>query len=285
MENKNNDKNFIEQYFYNETKGFKIAKLELVDQKASYFDTVDCYLIETTLGYRFYVFKGNITYTNLYPVREGETLEEVYYKHIGFIAEFTSEITSKNFILDFSKDFYIFPILDRKLAKLYEQITLDKDSSQLMGIANQIRDCYLDLSSYLMDKNKTKNTQFKQDNFKDNFCEFLNLIIPGKKSETRRNTFNGIAKKGWDYNSELVHKDSITIFDIMTSFNILSLIISITSNLLTGNDMPFNKIKCPKCGGEDHKIQKDENSSNYLYNCEFCGNVFEVDLCEIIKNI
>lgn len=108
----------------------------------------------------------------------------------------TSKTVLKNSILDFSKDFCVFPIIDRKMNKICEQITLDKDSMQLKGIANQLRDCYLDLTSYLINKNKAKNPDFKQDNFKDNFSEFLNLIIPGHNSVKRRNTFNAIATKG-----------------------------------------------------------------------------------------
>jgi len=276
---------FIKQYFYGETKDFEISNIFFVEQKTSYFDNVNCYLIETKQNVNFYVFTGDVTYTNLYPIKANESLDEVYYKHIGFVAELTSKTVSKNFILDFSKDFCVFPIIDRKMNKICEQITLDKDSMQLKGIANQLRDCYLDLTSYLINKNKTKNPDFKQDNFKDNFSEFLNLIIPGHNSVKRRNTFNAIATKGWDYNSELVHKDSITVFDVMTSLNILTLIVSITSNLLTGNNMPFNRIKCPQCGCESYKMKMDENSNKYLHVCDFCGEIYEVRLIDIVKTI
>lgn len=81
------------------------------------------------------------------------------------------------------------------------------------------------------------------------------MIMPGKKSETRRNVINGIAPKGWILNSELVHKDSVTLFDICISYNILRLIFSAPSNLLVGDNMPFNKIKCPNCQSEHYSMR------------------------------
>lgn len=112
---------------------------------------------------------------NIYPIREGESFVECYYKHIGFIAEYSSQV---------------------------------------------IRDCYLNLTYYLMNKIRTQNPNFKNDNFTDNLEEFLRILLPEKQSETRRNVINSIAQKGWKLNSELIHKDSTTVFDVLISFNI-----------------------------------------------------------------
>ena len=49
----------IESYFYNETKGLEISKITLIETKAAYLWTMDCYLIETVQGPRFYVFDGD----------------------------------------------------------------------------------------------------------------------------------------------------------------------------------------------------------------------------------
>ena len=213
-ENMENEIEFIKQYFYGETKILKFQIYFLQRKKTSYFDNVNCYLTETKQNVNFYVFSGDVTYTNLYPIKANESLDEVYYKHIGVVAELTSKTVS---IVDFPN--------------------------------------------------------------------FLNSIIPGHNSVKRRNTFNAIATKGWDYNSELVYKDSITVFDVMTSLNILTLIVSIISNLLTGNNMPFNRIKCPQCGCESYKMKMDENSKKYLHVCDFCGKIYGVKLIDIVKTI
>ena len=86
-------------------------------------------------------------------------------------------------------------------------------------------------------------------------------------------------------NAELVHKDSVTVFDIMVSFNILKLVVSSISNIIVGNNMPFNKIKCPRCKGEKHIMQQDSESKDYQYICEDCGCKFAVSLDEIIKKL
>ena len=49
--------------------------------------------------------------------------------------------------------------------------------------------------------------------------------------------------------------------------------------------MPFNKVKCPKCLGEKHTLQQDENNPNFKYVCDSCGHVFEVSIDEIIKKL
>lgn len=280
-----NEEKMVEAYFYNETQDFVIKELRLEETKYSYFDTIRCYYILTNEKIGFYIFVGDTTLMNIYPIREGEALDECYYKHIGFIAEYSSQVISRNFILNFIKDFSIFPILDRRLGEIEREISLDKNANQLCGIANQIRDCYLNLTDYLMNKLRTQNPSFKNDNFTDNLEEFLRMLLPGKQSETRRNVINSIAQKGWKLNSELVHKDSATVFDVLISFNICQLTISTISNLIVGNNMPFNKIKCPVCKSEKTIMQKGEDQKEYRYICQYCQNSFSVSLNEIIKEI
>lgn len=222
---------------------------------------------------------------NIYPIREGEALDECYYKHVGFMAEYSSQVISRNFIFNFIMDFSIFPILDRRLGEIEREITLDKNANQLCGIANQIRDCYLNLTGYLMNKLRTQNPNFKNDNFTDNLEEFLRILLPGKQSETRRNVINSIEQKGWKLNSELIHKDSTTVFDVLISFNICKLTISTISNLIVGNNMPFNKIKCPICKSEETIMQKVDDQKEYRYICQYCQNSFNDSLNEIIKEI
>lgn len=194
-------------------------------------------------------------------------------------------LLNSNFLLNFIKDTSVFPILDRRLKEIVAEITLDKNASQLSGVANQIRDCYLTLTDYLMNKNRTHNQQFKNDNFTDNLSEFLTYVLPGAQSETRRNVINGIAQKGWKLNLEYVHKDSVTVFDIMISFNILQLVVSTLSNVIVGNNMPFNRIKCPRCKGEKHSLKQCIDKSCYVYECDSCGYGFEVSLEDIIKEL
>lgn len=273
----------IRVYFYNETEDFEIASMELVETKYSYFDTVDCYHISTVQGVDFYVFTGDTTMTNLYPVRNDQTLDELYYMHVGFIAEYSSMAIRRNFILDFIKDTSVFPILDRRMSEISEELVPGKNASQLSGLANQIRDCYITLTDYLMNKLRTNNPEFKNDNFKDNLEEFLKIVLPGKQSEVRRNTINTIAQKGWKLNSELVHKDSVTVFDLLISFNILQLVVSSVSNVVVGNNMPLNKIKCPRCKGENHILQQNSEHADYEYVCESCGCIFEVSIDKLIK--
>lgn len=86
-------------------------------------------------------------------------------------------------------------------------------------------------------------------------------------------------------NAELVHKDSLTVFDILISFNILQFVVSTVSNIIVGNNMPFNKIKCPRCKGEKHTLKQNSDTYNFLYVCESCDTEFEVSLDEIIKEI
>lgn len=273
----------VKDYFYCETQDLEISDISLVETKASYFDTIDCYKVNTAQGVDFYIFVGSTTLTNLYPARPGETLDECYYKHVGFMAEYSSYALQKSFILNFIKDTSVFPILDRRMNEINEDISLDKNASQLSGLANQIRDCYITLTDYLMNKVRTHNPDFKNDNFKDNLSEFLGIVLPGKQSETQRNVINSIAQKGWKMNSELVHKDSVTVFDILISFNILQLVVSSLSNIIVGNNMPFNKIKCPRCKGENHSLQQSSDSADYSYICDDCGFVFDVSLDDIIK--
>ena len=275
----------VEDYFYSETKDMEISEIVLIETKHSYFDTIKCFRVTTTQKITFYVFCGDTTITNIYPVRQGETLDECYYMHVGFIAEYDSNALNQNFILDFIKDTTVFPVLNRRMEEISEEITLSKNASQLSGLANQIRDCYIVLTDYLMNKVRSHNPEFKNDNFKDNLSEFLTIILPGKQSETRRNVINSIARKGWNMNVELVHKDSVTVFDILISFNILQLVVSILSNIVVGNNMPFNKIKCPHCKGEKYTFQQNSETQNYKCICESCGFIFEVSLDEIIKKI
>lgn len=275
----------ILEYFYCETDGFVAIEVALVETKASYLWQMNCYMINTEQGVSFYIFDGDMLPVNIYPVKEGETLDECYYKHIGFMTELCSKTINNNFILNFIEDYSMFPILDRRINEIENDITLDKNANQLSGIANQIRDCYLNLTDYLMNKMRTSNIEFKNDNFTSNLEEFLKLIIPGKQSETRRNTINGIAQKGWKLNSELVHKDSITVFDILISINILRLLVSTVSNLIVGNNMPFNKVKCPHCQSEKHTMEKNSIQKDYEYVCEDCGTKFNVSIEEIIKKM
>lgn len=272
-------------YFENETDGFKVKNITLVETKASYLWQIKCYLIETEQGTDFYVFDGDTLPVNLYPITNGLTLDACYYMHIGLMTELCSRTTANNFILDFLRDFSIFPVLDRRLSEIEKDITLNKNANQLSGIANQIRDCYLCLTDYLMNRVRTHNPGFKNDNFTDNLGEFLKLIIPGSRSETRRNTINGIAQKGWKLNAELIHKDSVTVFDIMISFNTLRLIISIINNLIVGNNMPFNKVKCPNCQSEENTMVKNSDRKEYEYVCKDCKTHFFVNLDEIVKQI
>lgn len=270
-----------EKYFYTETVGMKISKIDLIEIKSTYFDTIKCFRIITDDEYTFYIFSGEATLTNIYPARK----DECYYKHVGFIAEYASNALNQNFLLNFIKDTTVFPILDRQMKEIESEITLKKNASQLSGLANQIRDCYITLTDYLMNKVRSRNNDFKNDNFKDNLAEFLTYVLPGSQSETRRNVINTIAQKGWKMNAELVHKDSVTVFDIMVSFNILQLVVSSISNIIVGNNMPFNKIKCPRCKGEKHIMQQDSESKDYQYICEDCGCKFAVSLDEIIKKL
>lgn len=229
-------------------------KIKLVERKNSYLFLINCYYITTDEYFDFYIFHSDTIPTNIHPIRNGETLGECYYKHIGLMTELCSRSISNNFIVEFINKNSIFPILERKMKDIDKEITPSKNATQLKGTANQIRDCYLDLTDYLMNKYRTENPEFKNDNFKENYQEFLQKIMPGKQSEIRRNAINGIAQKGWKLNSELIHKDSVTLFDICISFNILQLIISTTSNLIVGDNMPFNKIKCPNCQSENFSM-------------------------------
>lgn len=273
------------EYFYMETTQTEISEITLVETKDSYFDNINCFRVVTTDKQIFYIFNGATTLTNIYLARPNESLDECYYKHVGFIAEYASQTIGQNFILNFIKDTSVFPILDRRMQEICEDITLEKNASQLSGLANQIRECYIILTDYLMNKCRSHNPEFKNDNFKDNLSEFLAYILPGKESETRRNVLNTIAQKGWKLNSELVHKDSLTVFDILISFNILQLVVSTVSNIIVGNNMPFNKIKCPVCKSENVVLQQNSESLDYKYICKVCGHVFDVSLNQMIKKI
>lgn len=273
----------VREYFYAETRDIEIKTIELVETKCSYFDTIDCYHVSTIQDIDFYIFTGDATLTNLYPVRAGQTLNECYYMHVGFIAEYSSTATNRNFILDFIKNTSVFPILDRRMQEIADELTPERNASQLSGLANQIRDCYITLTDYLMNKLRTRNPEFKNDNFKDNLEEFLKIVLPGNQSETRRNTINTIAQKGWKLNSELIHKDSVTVFDLLISFNVLQLVISCVSNVITGYNIPLNKIKCPRCKGENHILQQNSDNANFEYVCESCGCTFYIPFDNLIK--
>lgn len=275
---------FIREYFENETDDFHIKDITLACTKNSYLFSIKCYYITTEEGIDFYVFYSDTIPTNLYPIRDGETLDECYYKHIGLMTELCSNNISNNFILEFLNNNSIFPIIERKLTGIAKEINPSKNSTQLKGIANQIRDCYLDLTDYLMNKSRTQNLNFKNDNFKGNYQEFLQMIMPGKQSETRRNVINGIAQKGWIINSELVHKDSVTLFDICISYNILRLIVSTTSNLLVGDNMPFNKIKCPNCQSEHYSMRQDNSREEFVFVCKDCKTKFLSRMEEILRD-
>ncbi len=274
----------IKSYFENETDGFVLTKIQFIEEKNSYLFATKCYLIETDKKFNFYLFDSDTIPINLYPVCDNLSLEMHYYMHIGLMSELISRSVSNNFILSFIDTHSIFQILDRRLYEIESEIKLEQNANQLSGIANQIRDCYVTLSNYLMNRIRTNNTNFKHDAFIANLEEFLKLILPGTSSETRRNTINGVAQKGWKLNSELIHKDSITIFDIMISLNILKLIISIINNLITGNDMPFNKVKCPKCESEDYTILKNSTTVEYNCICELCKTNYYFSLDDVIKS-
>lgn len=274
----------IKKYFYSETDGFHIKDVKLVDTKNSYLFSIKCYLIQTNENTEFYIFYSDTLPMNLYPINEGSTLDEIYYLHIGLMTELCSQTVSKNFILEFLNNYSIFPIIERKLFEIKKEISPNKNSTQLKGLANQIRDCYLDLTDYLMNKSRTKNPSFKNDNFTDNFQEFLTQILPGNQSSTRRNVLNTIAQKGWKLNSELVHKESVTLFDICISFNILQLIVSNISNIIVGENMPFNKIKCPNCMSENFSLRQDSNKKEFIYVCRDCKTKYTVELDEILRD-
>ena len=274
----------IKNYFYTETKGFEIADIILEDTKSSYLDTIYCYLIKTNKDVDFYIFEGLQTFMNIYPKKD-LSLQECYYIHLGFIAEYTSQIIHNNFIINFIKDYSIFPILDRKLKEVVKDIKLNKSVDELSGIANQIRNCYLNLTDYLLNKNLSHNPEFKKDNFVDNIFEFINFVIPGKKYQRLRSFINALSKKGWEYNSNLIHKDSISVFDIMTSHNILNLLISTISNIIVGNEMPFNKIKCPNCESEKFKMKKIDNETSLQYICKDCKTIYNISIDDIVKKI
>lgn len=242
-------------------------------------------MIETKQNTNFYVFVGDTLPTNLYPVKKSETLNELYYMHVGLMTELCSNSVSNNFIKHFLGDYYIFPILDRRLNEIKEEISLDKNSNQLSVIANQIRDCYLTLTDYLMNKVRTSNPEYKNANFTANLEEFLKLIIPGNQSETRHNIINGITQKGWKFNSELVHKETITVFDLLTSLNIIQLVTSTISNLLVGNNMLFNKIKCPNCQSEKYSLSKNSSQKELDCICEVFQTHYSVSLENIIMEI
>lgn len=274
----------VKEYFLGETKDFIINDIKLETTKASYVFNTNCYRITTDKGIQFYVFCSDELPWNLYPILNDESLDEYYYKHIGLMIEKFSSAVANNFLLEFIYNNKIFPIIERKILQIEKEIDLSKEAYQLKGLANQIRDCYVDLSSYLMNRKRTENVEFKQDNFKGNYQEFLKRIIPGKESETRRNTINGIADKGWTLISELVHKDSVTVFDLMVALNTFKLVVSITSILITGEQMPFNKIKCPNCKSEKYTMRTDEDRKEYVYVCTDCNTRYTMNLEEIVKD-
>ena len=92
------------------------------------------------------------------------------------MAVYCSDLLNNNFILNFIGKFSLFPIIDRRLDEIMKEIKPGKNSNQLSAVANQIRDCYLYLTDYLINKNISQSTDFKQDNFTDNISEFLSLI-------------------------------------------------------------------------------------------------------------
>lgn len=273
----------IKDYFYCETKDLLITNIELLETKHSYFDRIRCYMVRTRQDMDFYIFEGDSTPMNIYP-KKNDNVDECYYKHVGFMAEYTSKKLQDNFLLNFIKGHSIFPILDRKISEIEKNIDLGKSVDELSGVANQIRNCYLNLTDYLLNKNLSQNLDFKKDNFIDNISEFIGYMLDGKSSERRRSMINSIAQKGWEFNNNLIHKESITIFDLMCSVNILKLLISIINNVIVGNDMPFNKIKCPICESEKFKMKKLTHETCYTYICCDCGTNFNVKLNEIIKN-
>ena len=57
------------------------------------------------------------------------------------------------------------------------------------------------------------------------------------------------------------------------------------SNLIVGNNMPFNKVKCPHCQSEKHTMEKNAIQKEYEYVCVDCGTKFNVSLEEIIKKM
>ena len=280
------DKNEIEEYFYNETKDFEISEISLVEKRHTYLWTVNCYLIKTKQGHDFYIFDGDTLPTNIYPVYSNLTLDVQYRMHIGCVYELCSRSIEKNFIIDFIGKHCIFPILDRRLYEIGKDIMIGgNNASQLQGIANQIRDCYLTLGHYLMNKTRSEDESYKADDFKHNLEEFLNKILPGNQSEKKRNLINCIAQKGWGFTAELVHKKSVTAFDIMIAYNIFELIVSTICNVIIGNHMPINKIKCPNCLGEEYTMVYSDEKADYEFKCDSCKQVFSVSLDELRKDI
>lgn len=276
----------IESYFYAETQGMEISNISLVDTRTHYLWIVNCYQIKTKQGHDYYVFDGDELPTNIYPVYSNMSLDMYYHMHIGLVCELCSRSVEKNFIINFIEKYSVFPVLDRRLLEIGNDIMKNENNaSQLSGIANQIRDCYIILSHYLMNKNRSENPSYKDDNFKDNLCEFLNIILPGEQSEKRRNTINSIAQKGWGFTAELVHKESVTVFDIMTALNILELTISMVSNVIVGNHIPINKTKCPNCLGENYTMTFSREKIDYEYRCVDCGYTFSVPLDDMKKEI
>ncbi len=81
-------------------------------------------------------------------MRNGESLNECYYKHIGLMTELYSDCISKNFVFEFLNNNSIFPILEIKINSIEKEITPSKNATQLKAVANQIRDCYLEWKKY-----------------------------------------------------------------------------------------------------------------------------------------
>jgi len=80
------------------------------------------------------------------------------------------------------------------------------------------------------------------------------------------------------------HSHSITVFDILTSFNIIRLVSSTICNLLDGNNMPFNKIKCPNCQSEEYSLIKNSDKELACI-CKVCNTHYNIALDNIIRDI
>ena len=68
------------------------------------------------------------------------------------------------------------------------------------------------------------------------------------------------------------------------SYIILQLIVSTTSNLMVGDNMPFNKIKCPNCQSENFSMRQDSTRKEYVYVCKDCKTMYSLEMKEILRD-
>ncbi len=260
-----------------ETEGFEIDDIQLKETKHSYFDTIKIYEVITKSKVNLWVLTGDHTPMNLYPKKEYDTVESIYYTHIGLIANLCSQTVHDYFILKFIKDKSIFPIVDMKLKEIEKDVKIGVSSLKLLSLANMIRETLLSLSNYLCTNELRNDNNIKEGDFKNSMDLFIGNLFPGKTNKSRRSFFKNICNEVWTFNSVLVHKKDLTIYDIFNSINSVKLLTSISNNYLTSLEMPFNKGKCPICESEDYIMLKPSNS-NYNYKCKNCGEKYSIKI-------